>query len=72
MKDIIKYFFKKHLIYVIFAIFIILNILCFPDLLNDNDIKINDLNWTVHQNSEIISLNHNPIQTNTHPSVHLH
>ncbi len=63
MKEFIKYFLRKNIIYVIFTIFIILNIICFPDLLNQNDIKLNDLSWTVQHSSHIPSTTN--LQTNT-------
>jgi hypothetical protein len=56
MKDNIKHIFKKNIIYIIFAIFIFLNIFCFPDLLNHKDIKLNDLSWTVHHSAEILPI----------------
>jgi hypothetical protein len=50
MKNEITHFCHKNIIYIIFGVFIVFNIICFPDLLNNRDIKINDYSWIVQQN----------------------
>jgi hypothetical protein len=46
---------KKNSIYLIFGFFILLNIFCFPDLLNNRDIKINDESWVIQQDNNNLS-----------------
>jgi hypothetical protein len=41
---------KKYIIYGIFGLVIVLNIFCFPDLLNHQDIKLNDMSYMVMSN----------------------
>jgi hypothetical protein len=60
MKNQLFNFCKNNIIYIIFALFVLLNVVCFPDLLNNEDIKINDYSWVINH-PEIHSTNNQKV-----------
>jgi hypothetical protein len=56
MKNELYSLFKNNAMYIVFGFFILLNIFCFPDVLNNKNIKINDESWIIQQNTgEVIN-----------------
>jgi hypothetical protein len=71
LKNIGNVLFSKYVLYIFFPVVVFINIVLFPDLLNHNDIKLNDLSYLLPQKEILNKIPDQPIiSVNTTNSVY--